>query len=452
MKKIKTTVYITSRDYAKYLGEAIESVLTQSVNDWELFLINDGSIDGTKELMNVYKGDKRIHLFETNKIGLPAVANLAIKNARGKYIIRLDADDVFDENALLVLGNHLDRNPDISLVFPDYFLIDETGVIFAHERRQTLYYKNHILDMPANGACTMIRKDVLMKIGGYREDLGAQDGFDLWTKITKKYKCANISMPLFYYRRHGNNMTDNSHRILSSRREIKKDASRDILDDHRPIIAIIPCRENYDFCQNLWKQKIGNKTLLDLAIQKCLKIDLLDKVVVTADTSKVKSILDKYSDPRLIYINRHKEHTIRSRPIVQTIERVVNKLDIKCKGISVLSYIQAPFATKDTIEEAINTLIMNDADCSIALEEIREPLFKRTKYGLEQINSKSALTSDFDIIYGETRTCLATKNVNIKQGSLTGNKIVNFLIEKEERFFINNEQNLKIARMLQKLI
>ncbi len=121
--------------------------------------------------------------FAHREYGLPAVCNLALREARGEYVMRLDGDDVLDENALLVLVNYLDREPDLALVFPDYYLMDEGGEILAHERRQKLAESNHRMEPPPNGACTLIRRSVLESIGGYREDLGAQDGFDLWAKV-----------------------------------------------------------------------------------------------------------------------------------------------------------------------------------------------------------------------------------------------------------------------------
>ena len=74
--------------------------------------------------MDLYRGHPRISLHRTEGIGLTAVCNFALEQAKGKYVIRLDGDDVFDENILLVLGNLLDRDPDLALVFPDYYLVD----------------------------------------------------------------------------------------------------------------------------------------------------------------------------------------------------------------------------------------------------------------------------------------------------------------------------------------
>lgn len=446
--KPKVTVYIVSRNYGKFLCEAIESVLRQTYSDWELLLVNDGSSDNTVEVMERYKSDKRIRLFNTQGLGLTKVSNIALDNAKGDYFIRLDADDVFDENILLVLSNCLDKNPRLVLVFPDYFLMDETGYIYAQKRREPIYFKNHMLDIPPNGACTMIRKKILQDVGGYREDLGAQDGFDLWAKIHKKFKCANVNIPLFYYRQHGKNLTGNTKYILTIKREIKKDFSLLSIDKYRPITAIIPCRCNYDCCVDLWNQKIDDKTLLDIALQKCIKSKLFDKIVVASDNPKTKNVLKKYGDNRITYHERSPASTIRSRSIIYTLDDVVQRVDSPFSGTSVMFVIQAPFITTETIEEAIYTLVLNDADSSILVGEIDAPLFERTPHGLMQINYKGFLVSDFDTIYLDTRTCLVTRNSNLKRGSLTGSKIVSITVPRDETFYISRQIDLEIADFL----
>jgi len=221
----RISVYLPSHNYGRFLGEAIESVLRQTVDDWELIVIDDGSTDETPGVMDLYRGHPRISLHRKEGIGLTAVCNFALEQATGKYVVRLDGDDVFDDNILLVLGNMLDRDPKLALVFPDYYLVDQFGDVFGQERRKRIDSRSHNIDMPPNGACTLVRADVLNEVGGYREDLGAQDGFDLWTKVVSRYKCANVNLPLFYYRKHGENLTTNTQRIINARRQIKKDAA-----------------------------------------------------------------------------------------------------------------------------------------------------------------------------------------------------------------------------------
>jgi glycosyltransferase involved in cell wall biosynthesis len=444
----RVTVYIPSHNYGRYLEEAIESVLRQSVDTWELFLINENSTDKTWEIMNLYRGDDRVQIFNTPQIGLPGVANFVLERAKGEYLIRLDADDVMDENNLLVLSNYLDTHADIALVFPDYFLMDESGYIFSQERRQPIYYKNHMLDLPPNGASTMIRVDVLKQIGGYRTDLGVQDGFDLWTKVIEKYKCANVNLPLFYYRRHDKNLTGNKKIILSAKRKIKADYGSLGLDKFRPIVAVIPCRRNYDFVQDLWNQEIHGKSLLELSLMRCVESELFDQIVVLSDNEDALDVTLQYDDSRLMYKKRSAESTIRSRSIAQTLESVVSEVDSEFSGVTLLSILQSPFITTETMEEAIYTLVLNDADSTILVKEIDSLLFERTPHGLLQINYKGFLVTDFDVLYSDTRTCITTKNSSLKKGSLTGANIIGLLPPEHEIFYINNQRDLDIARAL----
>ena len=184
-----------------------------------------------------------------------------------------------------------------------------------------------LFDNPANGACSLIRKKILEEIGGYREDLKAQDGYDIWNKITEKYKVANINLPLFYYRRHDKNLTNNEDHIFRARHRIKLDAVKDRIHTFYPVIALIPCRARYDFMPNLWNCKIRNATLLERCIEKCTKSDLFDYVVVAADTDKVTKIMELFGDPRIIFFKRRTEDTVRSASLVPTLEGVIKKLD-----------------------------------------------------------------------------------------------------------------------------
>lgn len=448
VNKPKITVYIVSHNYGEYLGDAIESVLRQTVDDWELLIIDDNSSDNTAEAMNLYKGDPRIRLYRTEGIGLPAVCNLALKEAEGKYIIRLDGDDVFDENILLVLSNYLDKHEDIVLVFPDYFLIDEYGEIFAHERRRKLYTENHQLDMPPNGACTMIRIEIIKKLGGYREDIKAQDGFDIWSKLRGNYKGANVNLPLFYYRRHHRNLTNNIHHILTARRQIKYDSILDDLNKLKPCIAIIPSRKYYDFREDLWKERIKGKSLLQRAIETCLSSDIFDHIVVASDNPEVNDVINLFDDSRLSFFLRETRDTIRSQKLSVTLEKVIAKLDPEGLGVTVISYPQSPFVTKGTLEEAVFTLIMNQADSSIGVEEIKNPIYQRTPNGLQPVNPPKTFSTDFDTLFRETNTVIATRNRNLKKGSLTGSLIANFLLSPDECFFVNSERNLKMAKVI----
>ena len=451
MSKVKVTVYISSHNYAQYLKESIESVIRQTTSNWELILINENSTDNTQDIFDLYKGDNRVKIFKTKKLGIPSAANFALEKSSGEYFIRLDADDIFEDNNLLVLSNYLDSNSDIAMVFPDFYLMDENGNVFSQVRRQPFYHKNHQRDVPPNGASIMIRSDILRKIGGYRTDLGAQDGTDLWGKIINAHKYANVSLPLFYYRRHENNVTNNNKNIISARRRIKADISGINIDKYKPIIAVIPCRKNYDFVSNLWKVELSNgKSLLDIAIEKCINSSVFDHIIVASDTDEVNKTIINYQDSRLELFKRETQSTILSKPIAHTLDDITSKYDKDYSGVTYLGVIQAPFVDTSTIEEGINSLIMHDVESTILVEEINTPVFQRTSHGMNQINKNDYIIDDFDTLYSHTRTCVVTRNSNLKKGSLTGSNIISNIAYDREAFLIKDERDISIANLILK--
>lgn len=106
----KVTVYIPTYNYAHYVDKAVQSVLKQTMQDWELIIINDGSTDNTIDVLNRYKNNQKIRIIDQENKGLNVTNNIALRLSNGQYVMRLDADDYLDENALLVMSSILIPN------------------------------------------------------------------------------------------------------------------------------------------------------------------------------------------------------------------------------------------------------------------------------------------------------------------------------------------------------
>ena len=292
MKNCKVTVYITNHNYGKFLNKSINSVLDQTFQNFELIIIDDGSTDNSKEIIAQYENHPKISVIFQKQKGLNISNNVAIRLARGEYIIRLDADDWLEKNALNILSKYLDKNKDRVLVFPDYYEVNDEGLIFKRIKRHN-FNKVTLLDQPAHGACTMIRKKYLQEVGMYDENFSCQDGYDIWIRLTYKYKVGNINKPLFYYRKHGNNLTNNNSKILNTRLLITKKFIKKSFKKKFSTIAIIPVRGKEANANSVTLRKLKKKPLICWTIDNALKSKSLNHIVVTSPDKKLIFFLKK---------------------------------------------------------------------------------------------------------------------------------------------------------------
>ena len=118
------------------------SVLSQTYKNFELIIIDDGSNDNSKKIIDEFKHPKIIKKIYNKNIGSNRSNNIALKNAKGSYIIRLDADDYFQKNALKTFVDHIKRNIKSSLIYPDYYIVDEYGIKLARVKREHFVKKS----------------------------------------------------------------------------------------------------------------------------------------------------------------------------------------------------------------------------------------------------------------------------------------------------------------------
>ncbi|MBS1552699.1 MAG: glycosyltransferase family 2 protein [Bacteroidetes bacterium] len=210
---MQVSVIITCHNYARYLSRAIRSAVNQTIDkkDYEIIVVNDGSTDETARVMSSFSGFiKQINLKEN--LGLSVARNEGIKKAIGRYVINLDADDYFDDNLLFVESMFLNFNASWDAVSCDYYLVDES--------------ENHLKRVSGELkpiACgVMFRTDRLFEIGLYDENFKMREEEDLRIRFEKNHIIKNIELPLYRYRKHDNNMTNNKKGMMEYKKILNR--------------------------------------------------------------------------------------------------------------------------------------------------------------------------------------------------------------------------------------
>jgi CMP-N-acetylneuraminic acid synthetase len=393
MSKPTVTVYVLSHNYAHYLPQAVDSVLRQLFRGWELLLIDDGSDDDSTAIMERYvlAYPEQMRVFSHRPArGLTACANLALNEARGAYIIRLDADDFFDESALLVLATYLDQHPDVGLVYPNYTYVNAAGDVLAVEDRKRVGDEVDLLDLPAHGAGTMVRKRNLKAIGGYNETFDRQDGYDLWLRFMNRYRVANVGTPLFFYRQHGENLTQDNSKLLETRGRIQRHVVESAQGDARPrLLGIIPAKNTYQSLPNIVLRHFAGKPLIEYTIQAALETALLDRIVVASDDPAAVAYVGEHY-PDLLALRRPDDLSGSKARLSQVIAYTVDILEGEHgyypDAVAVLS-VHSPLRTAAHITAALDTLILHPVDSVISVYEDYSLHYRHARLGLEAVNA-----------------------------------------------------------------
>jgi hypothetical protein len=192
----------------RFLAEAVESVLSQTLDTIELLLIDDGSTDATADIAHVFtRRDPRVRVIRIDRRGIAHALNAGIVQARGRYVARMDADDISCPSRLQKQIAYLDANADCVAVGSAVAVIDERGdhvgtrTFPEHHERITEKLINGWSNAIAHPTVVM-RREALLAVGGYRADRVPSEDLDLWIRLSQIGKLANVSEQLLHYRRH----------------------------------------------------------------------------------------------------------------------------------------------------------------------------------------------------------------------------------------------------------
>jgi glycosyltransferase involved in cell wall biosynthesis len=202
------SIVLTTLNASSYLKKAVDSCLQQSYPNLELIVVDGGSSDGTLDILTEYD-DTRIKIIQQmNNLGkLPGAINLGLKHANGAYLTWMQADCLYELSAISTMVDELEKHPDIGQVYADYYEINQTGEITKiHYTRAPEDFLNQLGD-PA-GVCFLIRRVVREIIGEHDIKAYPSQDYDYRMRIALKFKSKRIPIPLYYWRRHDNSLTE----------------------------------------------------------------------------------------------------------------------------------------------------------------------------------------------------------------------------------------------------
>lgn len=229
--KNKISIHMCTYNRAHFIQQAINSVLKQTYTNWELLILDDASTDNTESIILPYLKDSRIRYIKNEKnLGITKNRNKALSLSTGEYIAVLDSDDVWvDKEKLSKQISFLNQNEDYALVGTNMEIIDSENKKITDKKYETenTDIKNNLLIK--NQFChssVLYRTKIVKDMDGYDESLMSWEDYDLWLRLGKKYKLANLDIISTSYRIHPNQ--SNSRKMFKALKCLQE-----IINNHR---------------------------------------------------------------------------------------------------------------------------------------------------------------------------------------------------------------------------
>ncbi|MCX4327471.1 MAG: glycosyltransferase [Lachnospiraceae bacterium] len=288
MYKKLVTVIMPVYNAEKYLAEAIESILGQTYGDFEFIITNDGSTDNSLNIIKEYAGkDNRIRVVSRENKGLVYTLNEQINIADGKYIVRMDADDISGKERICKQVDYMEKNPGIYLAGCHYDMLVEPGtdeeIVKCIRRVNKVVNKfndkipqhmflGYVLIHPT----WIFRKELINLIGGYGEYKHFEDGEFLFRTLASGYRIGTVPEKLFQYRVYNSSKSGNDRLSNTGLKEDMIDYHIEYMEKH--------LQANFDREYVVWGADITGS----LAVKKIQK---------QFPNAQFKGYIDSFAEP-----------------------------------------------------------------------------------------------------------------------------------------------------------
>lgn len=249
MNNPRVSILMPAYNVENYIAEAIDSMLAQTYDDFELFVLDDCSTDNTAKIVASYT-DKRIrHIRHKQNLGLANNLNEGLKLAQGKYIARMDGDDISLPTRLQTQIDFLEANPDIDLCSCGLQMFGMEDTVWIRESDPEDVKITMMFFSPVLHATSVWRRDSFEKNNlYYNQDAFPAEDYDLWSRAIFHCKLVNIPQVLYKYRIHGLQVTKTDKRTSLRDREIKlnyvKQSLPSLTEESRILFVDLFCTRN----------------------------------------------------------------------------------------------------------------------------------------------------------------------------------------------------------------
>lgn len=209
---------------APYLREAMDSMLSQTFTDFELIVLDDCSPDNAEEILDSYTDSRIVRYKGEKNAGLSNVLNVGIGMARGRYIARMDSDDLSMPERLQIQVDYLEAHPDIDLVSVGMQLFGAKDEVWLREQDPEKVKIIALFHSPILHASSMWRRDSFEKHGlRFRQEMVPAEDYDLWTRaLVKGLRLVNLRQVLYKYRIHPEQATTQTDKTTSKSRMVQQ--------------------------------------------------------------------------------------------------------------------------------------------------------------------------------------------------------------------------------------
>jgi len=216
---------------APYLKEAIDSMLSQTFKDFELIVLNDCSPDNADEILDTYNDTRIVRYKGERNMGLSNVLNAGMDMAKGKYIARMDSDDISLPNRLEVQVKYMEEHPDIDLCSCGMKMFGAKDDTWVRDSDPEKVKVTALLFSPILHASSIWRKESFDKNGlRFRQEMVPAEDYDMWCRaLSKGLKLVNLPNVLYRYRIHPSQATTQTEKSRLKCREIQQEYMKDVL-------------------------------------------------------------------------------------------------------------------------------------------------------------------------------------------------------------------------------